>query len=109
LKIHNKLTLLILSNVKPYQNNKPERRGNSIEKEQTHAVCVLVIFVLKAAEITKKKNVASAPTKKVSHEIGALTLGTNAPITTEPKIILEPSRKNSENVRKYASELILTI
>ena len=94
------LTSLILSNKKPDKKRESESTGNGIKNKQTHIFCVLTVLLLIVADTIKNKTVAAVPIRKVSQESGLLAPGTKAPMTTEPKIILAPSKKNSANVRK---------
>ena len=70
---------------------------------------MLVSLIVIVAETTKKEIVAKVPITNVSQEIGPPVPGINAPTTTDPKIILAPSRKNSENAFKYSLGLIVPI
>lgn len=75
--------------------------------QKCHDKLFFIILSDKKTEIAKKAKVNINPLIKVAHEIFPDKLGTNAPITSEPNIIFEPSRKKFEIIFNFSGEIIL--
>lgn len=94
------------ANNEPDENHEGQHNSRNVKIEESHGWGSLRAFALStsAAAMARKNAVAVMPAATVGHGTAAATAGIKAPTTSDPKIILAPSRKKLEIMRRRDSD-----